>query len=251
MSAMTDNDDLPVGRILTRREVIVLLGIGASTRLLAACSDTAEPDELTADITSCVARPQLTEGPYYVDTRLNRADIRADSSTGVQRPGLPFNLAFNVSRITGGACSPLANAVVDVWHCDALGVYSGVADPMFGNTSGQTWLRGYQATNASGSASFTTVFPGWYQGRATHIHFNVRSAVSGNTSYDFTSQLFFPESLLTQIYTSQAPYTQKGDMGRTRNAQDGIYNQGGSQLVLSPSQSASGYAATIAIGLTF
>jgi protocatechuate 3,4-dioxygenase beta subunit len=87
----------------------------------------------------------------------------------------------------------------------------------------QSWLRGYQATDAAGVANFTTVFAGWYQGRATHIHFNVRSAVSGGTSYDFTSQLFFNEALLTQIYTAVAPYTRKGAAGRLRTAQGGLF----------------------------
>jgi protocatechuate 3,4-dioxygenase beta subunit len=248
-----DNDDLPVGRVLTRREVLVLLGIGASSKLLAACTSdsTGADEEVDGNITSCVVRPKLTEGPYYVDLRLNRSDIRSEAATGALRAGLPLTLGFAVSRVNGGACTPLANAVVDVWHCDALGVYSGVSDPTFGNTLGQTWLRGYQVTSSGGAANFTTVFPGWYQGRATHIHFNIRSSVSGSTSYDFTSQLFFPETLLTQIYTSQTPYTQKGDAGRLRNAQDGSYNQGGSQLVPNPTQSASGYSATVAIGLNF
>jgi protocatechuate 3,4-dioxygenase beta subunit len=244
-----DNDDLPVGRVLTRREAIAMIGglVPVAWMLDASCSETSGLDH-TNGITMCTAKPQLTEGPYYVDVRLNRSDIRSDTNTAAVKAGLPLALSFVVSRISAGACTPLANAIVDVWHCDALGVYSGVRDPGF-DTVGQNWLRGYQTTDATGTANFTTVFPGWYQGRASHIHFNIRSAVSGNTGYDFTSQLFFNESLLTQIYTTQTPYTQKGDAGRRRNNRDGIYNRGGSQLLLNPTPSGTGYAATFNVGL--
>jgi protocatechuate 3,4-dioxygenase beta subunit len=252
-----DDDDLPVGRILSRREAVRLLGLTAGSLFVAGgCSDddaTGIDDDTSGtssgNITTCTAKPQLTEGPYYVDTALNRADIRSNAASGALRTGIPLALNFTINRINGGACTPIQNAVVDVWHCDALGAYSGVNDPQFGNLVGQTWLRGYQLTSASGQASFTTIFPGWYQGRATHIHFNVRTAASGATSYDFTSQLFFQEALLTQIYTTVAPYTQRGDAGRLRNASDGIYRQGGSQLLLNPSASGDGYAASVVIGL--
>jgi protocatechuate 3,4-dioxygenase beta subunit len=250
MTFHIDDDDQPVGRILNRREAIMLIGAGAGSLLAAAGCASMPEDPLGSDgTTSCTAKPQLTEGPYYVDTRLVRSDIRTDAATGIPKAGIPLLLTFNVSRITSGSCSPLANAVVDVWHCDALGAYSGVNDPQFGNTAGQTWLRGYQIADANGTARFTTIYPGWYQGRATHIHFNIRSAATGNSTYDFTSQLFFPEPQLTQLYSSVAPYTQKGDAGRLRNNSDRIYNQGGSQLLLTPVTNGDGYRATFIIGL--
>ena len=95
---------------------------------------------------------------------------------------------------------------------------------------------------------FTTTCPGCYQARATHIHLRIRQALPGSTSYDFTSQLFFAETFLTSLYTSQPPYTTKGDAGRLRNANDGIYSQGGSNLLITPEASGSGYKGTLNIG---
>jgi protocatechuate 3,4-dioxygenase beta subunit len=254
MQEQMDNDDAPVGRVLTRRDAILLLGgLGAGGLLwLAGCSgsDTTGTTD-TGDGGSsldCAVKPALTEGPYYVDENLTRSDIRADSSTGALQEGALFALTFNVSRIASSACTPLAGAIVDVWHCNALGVYSDTQDPGF-NTVGQDWLRGNQLTDSNGTATFTTIFPGWYSGRATHIHFKVRSAASASSTYEFTSQLFFDESFLSSLYTQQAPYTTKGDSGRLSNASDRIYNQGGSELLLTPTTSGTGYAAAINVGL--
>lgn len=189
-----DEDDLPVGRVLDRREMLRLLGFGAPALYLAAgCGNRVAEGRGRDGTTTCTARPRLTKGPYYVDTGLNRSDIRADSATGEVPPGVPLALTFAVSRISSGACTPLEGALVDVWHCDARGVYSGVQDPNFGDTTGRTWLRGHQLTDAGGTAGFTTIFPGWYPGRASHIHFTIRSQ-DGAADYDFTSQLFFEES---------------------------------------------------------
>jgi len=162
-----DNDDAPIGRVLSRREALVLMGgLGASGLLfLAGCGgddDSTGIDNPNGSVT-CAAKPELTQGPYFVDERLNRADIRTNTPTGAVKEGLLFTLAFNVQQIQSGACTPLSGAFVDVWHCDALGVYSDAVDPGF-NTRGQNWLRGYQATDANGAAGFTTIFPGWYQG---------------------------------------------------------------------------------------
>jgi protocatechuate 3,4-dioxygenase beta subunit len=135
---------------------------------------------------------------------------------------------------------------VDVWHCNAGGVYSDVSDQRF-NTVGKKFLRGYQVTDADGVAHFTTIYPGWYSGRAVHIHFKVRSAAGASSSYEFTSQLFFDDSLTDQVL-AQSPYASKGTRD-TRNADDGIYQQGGSQLVLNVTQTSQGYAATFEIAL--
>jgi protocatechuate 3,4-dioxygenase beta subunit len=120
-------------------------------------------------------------------------------------------------------------------------VYSDVSDPSF-NTSGKKFLRGYQVTGTDGVARFTTIYPGWYQGRAVHIHFKIRSAASAASAYEFTSQLFFDDSLTDQVHATER-YASKGQ--RTlRNSGDGIYNGGGSQLVLDVTGTADGYAAT-------
>ena len=184
---------------------------------------------------SCIVRPAMTEGPYFVDEKLDRSDIRES------KPGTPFVLTFNVSKVAGGACTSLAGAQIDVWHCDAAGVYSDATDPSF-NTKGQKFLRGYQMTDASGKATFQTIYPGWYQGRAVHIHFKIRVA-----NADFTSQLFFDDALNAQVFAT-SPYSGKGS-GWLKNAQDGIYTGGGDKLLLKPVQSAGAFTATFDIGL--
>lgn len=197
---------------------------------------------------SCVVRPALTEGPYFVDEKLARSDIRSDPSNGSVRPGTPLTLTFLVSRVSGTSCAAHAGATVDVWHCDAQGVYSDASDPNFGSTKGTTFLRGYQRTDTRGQASFLTIWPGWYQGRAVHIHFKIRTTAANGQVSDFTSQLFFTEALNDQAF-SQSPYSQKTGT-RLRNEGDGIFQGSGGKLTLSPAKNADGYAASFPIGLT-
>lgn len=240
-----DRDDVRIGYLLTRREALAVMG---STTLFLLMGDSRSLSLATqpSSSPSCVVRPQLTEGPYFVDEKLNRSDVRSDPSDGAVRPGALLALTFNVSRIAAGACTPLAGAHVDIWHCDALGVYSGVQDPGF-NTRGKKFLRGYQVTDSRGIARFTTIYPGWYQGRAVHIHFKIRSAPSATPGFEFTSQLFFDDALTDRVHAQQ-PYAAKGR--RTlRNAGDGIFNQGGSQLVLTVNQDNRGYNAAFNIAL--
>lgn len=112
-----------------------------------------KPSEaMAATSPACIVRPEQTEGPYFVDTKLNRSDIRVDPSDNSVRPGVPLRLEFHVSRIAGGACNPLPGAIVDVWHCDAAGVYSDVRDGRF-DARGKKFLRGYQQTDADGRAN--------------------------------------------------------------------------------------------------
>ena len=193
----------------------------------------------TVAVPACIIRPEVTEGPYYVNENLNRADIRSDPTTGAVKQGALFTLTFNVSQVTSGGCIPLQDAKVEIWHCDAAGVYSDVTDPGF-STKGQQFLRGYQLTNANGQATFTTIYPGWYRGRAVHIHFKIHP----DTSTVFTSQLFFDDALSDQIF-AQAPYASRGQRD-TRNSRDSIYKE---LLLLSTTQSGHGYAATFDIGV--
>jgi protocatechuate 3,4-dioxygenase beta subunit len=252
------DDDLPVGRLLNRREALLAFAGAGVAVALAACAPGFSTSSVQATATTgasaaatsgatpaCVARPALTEGPYFVDERLNRSDIRSDPADGSVRQGALLALTFRVSQLTN-ACAPLAGASVDVWHCDAAGVYSDVSDPGF-STVGKKFLRGYQVTDNSGVAKFTTIYPGWYQGRAVHIHFKIRSHTGSGSAYEFTSQLFFDDAITDQVYT-QAPYNTRGR--RTlRNDGDSIYQQGGSQLLLAPAKTAEGYSATFDIGL--
>lgn len=288
-----DNDDIPVGYVLTRREVLALFG---SAAFLAACgpqastvqptpttntpaattpptvapSNTVAPGATTAatettaatatteatevavaatntPLPTCVVRPELTEGPYFVDERLNRSDIRSNSSDGAMVEGAPLELRFRVTQISETACVPLAGVTVDIWHCDADGVYSDAVDRSF-NTVGQDFLRGYQLTDETGKATFTTIYPGWYDGRAVHIHFKIRQDIDDTSGYEFTSQLFFDDAFTDQVYM-EAPYAAKG-IRTLLNHQDGIYNSGGSELLLTVTgDSQNGYVATFDIGL--
>src|SRR5262249_34901599 len=123
----------------------------------------------TAAPPTCVVHPQQTEGPYFVDERLLRSDIRSEPSTGAICPGAPLALTFSVGRIDGATCAPLQGALVDIWQCDAQGIYSDVEDNNgFFDTRGEKFLRGYQLTDSGGLATFTTIYPGWYSGRTVH-----------------------------------------------------------------------------------
>jgi protocatechuate 3,4-dioxygenase beta subunit len=252
------NDDQLRGYLLTRREAVAILGVsgvalltgcrGSSTRMSADTTVSSSTSTVAAAGSSmCVVRPELTEGPYFVDEMLNRSDIRRDPSDGSVKPGAPLQLTFNISTLADAACTPLAGALVDVWHCDHLGVYSDVSDPGF-DTVGKKFLRGYQITDARGVAQFTTVYPGWYQGRAVHIHFKIRSASSIRPGFEFTSQLFFDDALTDRVHAQQ-PYPAKGQR-TVRNSRDGIFRRGGSQLLLSLTENNSGgYTGTFDVAL--
>jgi protocatechuate 3,4-dioxygenase beta subunit len=264
---LEDGDDAPLGRILTRREILALLGAAGVAAACAPGALTSATPTTAASVAagtvaptasaaatiggvvatpSCIVRPALTEGPYFVDEKLNRSDIRSDPTTNAVKPGLALALVFNVSRVSSAACVALQSAQVDVWHCDALGVYSDASDPSF-NTRGQKFLRGYQLTDASGRAAFTTIYPGWYGGRAVHIHFKIRTTAANGAVSDFTSQLFFDEGVSAQVF-AQSPYSQKSGSW-LRNSQDGIYGGGGEKLLIKPILSSGTYAAKFDIGL--
>jgi protocatechuate 3,4-dioxygenase beta subunit len=157
-------------------------------------------------------------------------------------------LTLAISRLGAGDCQPLPGAQVDIWHCDALGIYSDVRDPGF-NTIGQKFFRGYQITDARGEVKFLTIYPGWYEGRTVHIHVKVRTAPQAGRSFEFTSQMYFDDGLSNRVY-ADAPYATKGKR-TARNQDDRIFRRGGDQLMLAPTPVADGYAATFGIGLQF
>lgn len=241
-----DRDDLPVGRILSRREVLGVLGASGFAMLAGGPDQAAAWGAPRRRVPACVARPEQTEGPYFVDQVLARSDIRSDPASGAVKEGTPLALTLAVSAVRAGSCAPLAGAHVDIWHCDAAGVYSGVEDPGF-NTVGQSFLRGYQLTDDAGEAKFRTIYPGWYPGRAVHIHFKIRTDPAASKGLEFTSQIYFDEDLTDRVF-SRMPYA--GKQGRRdRNADDRIFSRGGDQLLMSPRPAGDGYEGRFDVGL--
>lgn len=194
----------------------------------------------------CVLTPEVTEGPYFVDNQLNRADIRGG------RTGQILNLNFNIYNANSSGCEALSGVQLDIWHCDAIGYYSGVSSNGGANsgTLGQNWLRGYQVSNDSGNVSFVTVYPGWYSGRTTHIHIKAR-LYNGSRTLTATSQVFFDEAITSTVYRNNAPYNTHGTNGQKdrSNASDNIYRED-LLLDLAPSSDGTGgYTGSFSIGI--
>lgn len=200
----------------------------SSAAATSAAATTAAPTTTAPPV--CSVTPAQTEGPYYVDLDLVRADITEG------RAGAPLRLQLQV--VTLPACAPVANAAVDIWHCDAGGVYS-----EFGAGQGMTFLRGTQLTDASGKSEFLTVYPGWYMGRTVHIH--VKAHLSGGK--ELTSQLFFADDVTDTVY-SRAPYNTRParDM---RNSDDGIFRGGGANNIVAVTPNGDGYVGRMTIGV--
>ncbi len=234
-----DNDDEQVGTVLSRRRALGLLGLGSGLAASGWLNRATAASAPSTALPSCVVRPAQTQGPYFVDEKLNRSDIRSDPGSGKVEAGVPLSLTFLVSQVGSGQCLPLSGVQVDVWQANALGHYSDISGE---HTRGQQFLRGFQRTDAQGRAHFSTVYPGWYTGRTVHLHFKLRR---GNAQ--FTSQLFFDEALTDRVY-AQAPYNTRGPR-TTHNAQDNIFTNGGHQLTLDVKPSGAGYAATFDIGM--
>jgi protocatechuate 3,4-dioxygenase beta subunit len=218
---------------ITRRASLLTLGglaagaLGWKTDAALSAGD--GPAGVASGAISCVLTPEMTEGPYYVSGEKVRRDITEG------HPGVPLELALTV--VNASTCKPIKGASVDIWHCDALGVYSGVQ----GNTG--TFMRGLQRTDAHGLARFTTVYPGWYQGRAVHIHVKVH--IGGNVVH--TGQFFFNDAVTDAAYT-QAPYNTRGARD-IRDSNDSIYRNGGSKSLLTMKKSGTGYVGSITMGV--
>lgn len=196
------------------------------------------PGRVARAAPACVLTPQQTAGPFYFDPAMVRRDITE------ARPGSALTLRLQV--VDAGSCAPIPNAVVDVWHTDASGLYSGYANQGENqvDTRGKTFMRGLQVTDGDGVAEFATVYPGWYAGRATHIHFKVH--VDDQTYV--TSQLYFPESVTAQVYATGV-YAARGQ-NPTTNASDGVLRDGQlEQLQLDVSVDGDGYLGALALGI--
>jgi protocatechuate 3,4-dioxygenase beta subunit len=243
---MDTTEDVP--RVVTRREALGMVGGLATAAILSGCGGTGVPSGgpdggmSTADGgmsapdggATCTLYPQETEGPYYLNLNLLRRDITEGKS------GTPLSLVLTVQGATG--CTPLQGVPVDIWHCDAGGVYSGYPGQLGGlDTTGQTFLRGTQVTDNDGRAQFDTIYPGWYPGRTTHIHFKVHPA----SNRVATSQLYFPEDRTAAIYES-APYSARGQKD-TANAVDATAQVGGFPPLLQLTPQGGGYLATLLV----
>ena len=234
--------DPGLSRRLSRREAIgamAALGVGGGIALWRATRSNgatlAAPAGSRLPKADCVLAPELTEGPYYLASEPFRRDIRED------RQGAPLEINFTIQN---AACQPIEGATVEIWHADALGNYSGFNLP-------GSFLRGQQTTDKDGHASFKTIYPGWYTGRAVHIHVKVH--VGGNTVH--TGQLFFNDTFTDKVFASTAPYNTRGQRD-TLNSGDNIFAGGGSATVLNVKRARNkkgkkkkGYEAKIALGV--
>ncbi|SOZ19820.1 conserved hypothetical protein [Cupriavidus taiwanensis] len=148
---------------------------------------------------ACVLTPAATEGPFYLDDALVRADIRDG------RPGQPLRLRIRVVD-AGHGCAPVPGALVSIWHCDAQGHYSGEGRSEVRTDRQARFLRGVQPADGDGVATFTSIYPGWYAPRAIHIHFKV---LLGRAEA-LTSQLYFSDALNRQVLGSHPAYRAHG-----------------------------------------
>ncbi len=184
-------------------------------------TSTSQTCTITPSLIEVEGTPQQTEGPYFVDEMPNRSDIRSDSSDGSVQQGIPLNLVINVYDVDDGYCTPLDGVQVDIWHADSQGLYSGVQEDA---TAGKNYLRGNQMTDDNGTVRFITIYPGWYEGRAIHIHIKVRNFEGSQETFDWTSQFYLPNSTNEQVHT-QVPYSNHGPVNMANEA-DGIYTGG-------------------------
>ena len=219
---------------ISRRDSLLRLGgllAGAATAGAWKVADSASagPAGVASGAVSCVLAPEQTEGPYHLGDQKIRRDI-TDGKTGVQ-------LALRLAVVDASTCRPLKGAAVDVWHCDAAGVYSGVQ----GDT--RSFLRGIQRTNAKGLALFETIYPGWYPGRTVHVH--VKVSLGSNVVH--TGQLYFPDRVTDAVYR-RTPYRRRPNRD-PRNAGDSIYRNGGRRSTLRLTRRGTGYVAAITMGV--
>jgi len=197
----------------TRRGFLTLASASAASLMQGRDARAAAESTTAALDDACILTPQSEEGPYYLDPKMVRADVTEGKA------GVPLALRLRV--IEGGSCTPITGARVDIWHCDARGIYSafpGQGDSHNIDMTSKTFLRGAQIADGGGWSTFKTIYPGWYAGRATHIHFKVfldeRTVLTGQT--------FFPEALNEYIYTNVPDYTKRPQQRLVINANDRV-----------------------------
>ena len=237
---------MPEDHNISRRELVVatlnaMVG-GASLVLLSGCRNASSGLNAGSDTGPCPLNPEQEEGPFYVDEGLLRSDI-LDGQAGVP-------LQLTIKLLKAAKCEAVANAAVEIWSANSLGKYSDKAEQA---TVGQKYLRGVQISDASGVVQFKTIYPGWYSGRACHIHLKVRTggqasgssyAISGS-SIVHSGQFFFPTDLnesLRSLYT--------GDSNEfINNANDRVYNsqKGARSLLTLTGSLQAGFAGAISV----
>jgi protocatechuate 3,4-dioxygenase beta subunit len=194
----------------TRRGFLGFVSASAAGLLQTRAQAASEP-AVVSDEPACILTPQAEEGPFYSDPKLVRVDITEG------RPGIPLTLRLRV--IEAGPCTAIRGARVDIWHCDAQGLYSafpGQSDAHNIDATGQTFLRGTQLTDEAGWTSFNTIYPGWYDGRTTHVHFKVFL----DDKNVLTGQTFLPDALNEFIYTNVPAYKDRARQRAILNAND-------------------------------
>jgi protocatechuate 3,4-dioxygenase beta subunit len=230
---------------ISRRRALAGM-VGSAAALPAAGRAIAAGAEATVPLSPAAANvcrmtPRMVEGPFYFDPTLVRRDI-AEGRTGV-----PLKLVLQVTD--GTTCQPIVGARVDVWHCDATGQYSGYDGQGDGreiSTKGEKFLRGTQITGSGGEAEFTTIYPGWYRGRTTHIHFKVLL----DEKAMLTGQMYFPDALSEYIFTNIAPYNTRSGKRDTLNGTDFIAGADGDHIsFVNVREEADTYVATLVIGV--
>ncbi len=227
---------------INRREAIGAMGAAAGAALAFGCSNSSTSPSATTTTTgtttgstnsACAVTPTETIGPYPSVTDIFRSDVRETKT------GTVLTLTIKVVNVNAG-CAAVAAANVEIWQCDATGNYS-----EYGTQTAQTYLRGIQTTNSNGEVTFTTIYPGWYQGRATHIHIEVKT---GGVSRKVT-QIAFPESVNNTVYATGV-YASRGSNPMS-NLSDGIFADSLSSELVTPSGSpASGYSASCQVAIS-
>jgi protocatechuate 3,4-dioxygenase beta subunit len=215
------NDDSQIhAALIRRREALAALGLaGVGAVLLGRPGGLTLGTPEAAAAGACSLDPEVTEGPYWIDDDLTRRDIRED------RKGLLLKLGLAVVNAT--TCKAIKAADVEIWHADASGLYSGYgSSPSQGTVNTKRYLRGHQKSDADGRLSFLTIYPGWYRGRAPHIHVKVH--VGGDTVH--TGQLFFKDSTSDRVYATST-YRSHGEPDTT-NSDDSVYKQAGGSAAL-------------------
>jgi len=200
--------------------------------------------------TACSETLEGEEGPYFVDdsaTGYLRSNILSNLDGTDTQTGVPLTLTLYVYDAEN-SCAAMSGVQVDIWHCNASGIYSAESSE---STSSESWLRGYQITDSTGKVQFTTIIPGWYSGRTTHIHLRLRSTYDEtDDSGTNTVQLFFNQTLIDTLATSVSPYSAEGT-NSTTNATDRVYSteEDGTTLMTLAGSTSAGYTASFSVYL--